>query len=87
MTSVDVFQEADGRWRWKYQDGSVDLKSNRTYSDADSAVRAARMAYPDQFRDPTTRSHRRSGGLLNKLSFLLAIALAVMVWRRRQKQT
>jgi hypothetical protein len=84
VSSVDVYQGPDGRWRWEYQDDEVDLKSNRTYGDADSAMRAARTAYPDQLRQSGARSDR-SGGLLHKLSLLLTIALAVIVWRRRQR--
>ncbi|MEA2505612.1 MAG: hypothetical protein QOH48_230 [Actinomycetota bacterium] len=87
MSSIDVYQESDGRWRWEYRDGEVDLKSNRTYGDADSAVRAARTAYPDQFKDPTARSPRAARGLVHKLSLLMAVLLAVTVWRRRQGAT
>jgi hypothetical protein len=84
MSSVDVFQEADGRWRWQYRDGDVDLKSNRTYGDTDSAMTAARIAYPEQFTDPAARSQRSSRGLIDKLSSLMAIVLVVTVWKRRQ---
>lgn len=84
MSSVDVFQESDGRWRWEYRDGDVDLKSNRTYGDANSAVTAARIAYPEQFTDPTARSQHASRDLIHKLSSLIAIVLVVTVWRRRQ---
>jgi hypothetical protein len=84
MTSVDVYQESDGRWRWAYRDDEVDLRSNRTYGDADSAVRAARTAYPDQFKHPTASSGRASRGLVHNLSLLMTVALAVAVWRRRQ---
>jgi hypothetical protein len=84
MSSVDVFQEGDGRWRWQYRDGEVELKSNRTYGDADSAMTAARMAYPEHFTDRTARSQRASGGFINNLSSLMAIVLVVTVWKRRQ---
>jgi hypothetical protein len=84
VSSVDVYQEADGRWRWEYRDEKVALKSNRTYGDADSAIRAARTAYPEQFNHGSG-SGQASRGLVGKVSFFLTIALAVVVWRRRRR--
>ncbi len=81
MSTVDVFQEPDGRWRWQYRDEHVDLKSNRTYGDRDAAMHAARIAYPDQFEDGSRRSAQGAGGLLIQL---LAIVLVIVVWRRRR---
>ena len=78
--SVHVFQESDGRWRWEYRDDKVGLKSNRTYGDADSARRAAQIAYPDSFRERTSAT---TGGLVNKIAKVLTIVLIIVVWRRR----
>jgi hypothetical protein len=83
MNAIEVFQEADGRWRWEYRDGTVTLKSNRTYGDAGVALHAAQMAYPDSFEDGS-RSLARSEGVVKKLANLLAVALVIVVWRRRR---
>jgi hypothetical protein len=81
MSTVEVFQEPDGRWRWEYRDEHVDLKSNRTYGDRAAAVHAARIAYPDQFADGSRRPGQGTGGFLVQL---LAIVLVIVVWRRRR---
>jgi hypothetical protein len=81
MSTVEVFQEPDGRWRWEYRDEHVDLKSNRTYGDRDAAMHAARIAYPDRFEDGSRRSGQGSGGGLVQV---LAIVLVIVVWRRRR---
>jgi hypothetical protein len=85
MSSVEVFQESDGRWRWSFSDGRVDLKSNRTYEDADSAMRAARMAYPEHFHVHTANKALGSGGLVSKIARLLALVLLIVAWRRSNK--
>jgi hypothetical protein len=82
MSTVEVFQEPDGRWRWEFRDDHVDLKSDRTYGDRDSAMHAARIAYPDHFSDDSTRSAQGAGGLVVQL---LALALVIVVWRRRRR--
>lgn len=81
MSTVEIFQEPDGRWRWEYRDEHVDLKSNRTYGDRDAAMHAARIAYPDRFGDGRRGSAQGSGG---GLAQLLAIVLVIVVWRRRR---
>ena len=84
MSSVEIFQEPDGRWRWSFSNGRVDLKSNRTYEDADSATRAARMAYPEHFHVHAAKAVG-SGGLVSKIARLLALVLLVVAWRRSNK--
>jgi hypothetical protein len=82
MSSVEVFQESDGRWRWEYRDDKLGLKSNRTYGDEASARRAARIAYPEHFRRSST-SGQPSGGFIHKIAVILAVVLTFAVWRRR----
>jgi hypothetical protein len=81
MSTVEVFQEPDGRWRWGYREKHVDLKSNRTYGDRAAAMHAARIAYPDRLGAGSRRSAQGSGGCLVQL---LAIMLVIVVWRRRR---
>jgi hypothetical protein len=81
MSTVEVFEEGDGRWRWEYRDEQVDLKSNRTYGDRNSAMQAARIAYPEHFEDGS-RPAQGAGGFLVQL---LAIILVIVVWKRRQR--
>jgi hypothetical protein len=50
---VDVWQQDDGRWRWRYvgvaevEGEQLELVSNEPESSQDEAVSAARTAYPD----------------------------------------
>jgi hypothetical protein len=81
VSDIEVFQEADGRWRWEYRDDKIDLKSNRTYSSSDSALEAASIAYPDVFSpQPPPRAQK---GFLGAIAKVLTFALVVVVWRRR----
>jgi hypothetical protein len=82
MSTVEVFEEGDGRWRWEYRDEQVDLKSNRTYGDRDSAMQAARIAYPEHFGDGSRRPAQGSGGSIVQL---LAMILVIVVWKRRHR--
>lgn len=82
MSRVEVFQEADGRWRWEYRDDKLGLKSNRTYGDEWTARRAARTAYPDHFRQRSA-SHT-DAGFIRKIAGMLAIVLTIVVWKRRR---
>jgi hypothetical protein len=81
MSRVEVFQESDGRWRWEYRDEKLGLKSNRTYGDEGAARHAARMAYPDHFRQRT--SPHPSSGFIHKIAAMLAIVITIVAWRRR----
>jgi hypothetical protein len=87
VSSVEVFQEADGRWRWSFADDKVELKSNRTYENRDSAIGAARTAYPDHFAVQTVRKPHGSGGLVSKIARVLAIVLLIVAWRRSNKKS
>jgi hypothetical protein len=82
MSTVEVFEERDGRWRWEYRDEDVDLKSNRTYGDRDSAMQAARVAYPEHFGDGSRGPAQGAGGFVVQL---LAIILVIIVWKRRRR--
>ena len=84
---MEVYQEGDGRWRWVFRDGAVDLKSNRTYGDEHSARLAARTAYPGHFHTSAAVSPGDSSGWVGKIAKLLTFALVVTVWRRRRSQS
>ena len=82
MSTVEVFEEGDGRWRWEYREEQVDLKSNRTYGDRDSAMQAARIAYPEHFGDGSQHQAHGAGGFVVQV---LAIILVIVVWKRRRR--
>ncbi len=46
---IHVYQDAPGRWRWRYAMPSQEtvLESNKTFRDADAATASARRAYPE----------------------------------------
>jgi hypothetical protein len=83
VSRVEVYQEADGRWRWQYQDDKLGLKSNRTYGNEGAARRAARTAYPDHFRRRSVAGYT-DRGFIHKIASILAIVLTIVVWRRRR---
>ena len=45
--TVELFQDAGGRWRWLYRTDEVALESNESYESSHEALHAARVAYPD----------------------------------------
>ena len=86
MSDVHTFQETDGRWRWEYRDDKVDLKSNRTYADEPSALRAARTAYPEHFGGSRAAGSGDTRGFVGVIARLLTLVLVITVWRRRRSQ-
>lgn len=87
MSSVDVFEESDGRWRWEYRDDKVSLKSNRTYGARQSALTAARIAYPANFGSGPSGSSSIAGGFIHKIAKLLTLVLVIVVWKRRRSHS
>ena len=94
--AIEVWQERDGFWRWRYRDDDgVDLLSNEGHGSRDGAVHAASLAYPGvpvtEHADPMVaglglgRTVGRAG--VGGLALAAAVALAVPItvrsaWRR-----
>jgi len=72
LPHVEVWQQPDGAWRWRYVaqdgDGRVELPSNEPDSSRDEAVHKASIAYPGlpiEVREPPrgdAEGHGPSGG-------------------------
>jgi hypothetical protein len=90
---IEVWQEPDRRWRWRYLEPSGDgqplaFRSNREYDSREAALRSATTAYPDvavvadQDRAAGAAHHRRG-----RLVALALLALVVLVlWPRRRRR-
>lgn len=75
---VEVWQQGDGSWRWRYVAGDgeerIELPSNEPDSSCDEAVQKASIAYPGvpvEVRDPphgdSQEGHGGSGPLLREV--------------------
>jgi hypothetical protein len=77
---VEVWQQADGLWRWRYHDPAerVDLLSNEGHPSPERAVAAASTAYPDVAiveRHPIPPPRTRLGAAL-RAAAVAVLALA-----------
>jgi hypothetical protein len=87
-TRVEVWQQPDGAWRWRYvtQDGEdrVELPSNEPDSSCDEAVHKASVAYPGvpiEVREPPRgdpeEGHGPSGARRRLPGFVVPALVAV----------
>jgi hypothetical protein len=92
---VEVWQEQDALWRWRYRDDEgVDLLSNEGHLTREDAIHAASVAYPgvrvEVQRSPEGRDRTGppfAAALGKALLFVLLVAAAiplgvVLLWRR-----
>jgi uncharacterized protein YegP (UPF0339 family) len=82
--NVELFQSADGRWRWRYRTDEVALESNESYESVDEAQHAARVAYPDS---PISSQEGNAGTEPESSSAIgwLALLLIIVVLLRARK--
>ena len=83
MRKIEVWQEPDGFWRWRYLDSEdgTDLHSAEVYERREEATRGAALAYPGVTAVILARP-RRARGLMRRLAKLGAI-IAVALWLPR----
>ena len=83
MRKIEVWQEPDGFWRWRYLDSEdgTDLLAAEVYERREEAIRGATLAYPGVATVVLARP-RRPRGLIRKLAKLGAI-VAVALWLPR----
>ncbi len=83
MRKIEVWQEPDGFWRWRYLDSEdgTDLRSAEVYERREEATRGAALAYPGVTTVVLSRP-RPPRGLIRKLATLGAI-IAVALWLPR----
>jgi MYXO-CTERM domain-containing protein len=83
---VELFQSAEGRWRWRYRTGDVALESNESYDSVHEARHAARIAYPRvpvSIREGTAAEDSESSGAIGWLALLLVIVVLLRARRAR----
>jgi len=83
VRKIEVWQEPDGFWRWRYLDSEdgTDLLAAEVYERREEAIRGATLAYPGVATVVLARP-RRPRGLIRKLAKLGAI-VAVALWLPR----
>ena len=92
---VEVWQDDDGQWRWRYRDDKgVDLLGNEGHPTTDEAVHAASVSYPGvrieilptgQTTHPARRGLARTvrsfGFVLLSVVVAVPVAIAMLVRR------
>jgi len=92
---IQVWQEPDRRWRWRYLEPSSDgqpvaFRSNKDYQSREAALHSATTAYPDvlvlEREDQRAGAgHTRRGFTRNRLLLVALVAVVVLVlWPRRR---
>jgi hypothetical protein len=90
---IQVWQEPNQLWRWRYLEPSSDgqplaFRSNKEYESREAALRSATTAYPDVLvleREPAGAGHARRGLTRNRLLLVALVAVVVLVlWPRRR---
>ena len=87
-SAIDLWQEADGRWRWAYKENGLEIMSNHPYATMDAAVEAASIAYPD-VPIAALRRDLSSDDVSTRpsLATLLLMIIAVWRWYRRARSS
>jgi hypothetical protein len=94
---IQVWQEPNRRWRWRYLEPSENgqplaFRSNRDYESRQAALRSATTAYPDVLvleRDDqgAGAGHARRGRARARLLALAVLGLLVLVlWPSRRRR-
>jgi hypothetical protein len=83
---IHLQQGGDGRWRWAYIDGDLELVSNGLYATVEEARAAARLAYPDvALADTAAPAGARPGRRPSPWSLLLGMAALWRAYRRARR--
>ena len=91
---IELWQEPDRRWRWRYlepsQDGQpLSFRSNKEYDSREAALRSATIAYPDVavLQSPAAGTARgRRGRRRRRLLLLAVLVLVILVLRPRRQR-
>ena len=89
---IELWQEPDRRWRWRYLEPSDDglpraFRSNKEYDSREAALSSATTAYPGvavlQPRAAASPARRRRGRLL---ALAVVGAVVLVLWPRRRRR-
>jgi len=94
---IQVWQEPNRLWRWRYLEPSGDgqplaFRSNKDYESREAALRSATTAYPDvlvlEREDQRAGAgHARWSRTRNRLLLVAVVAVVVFVlWPRRRRR-
>lgn len=94
---IQVWQEPNLLWRWRYLEPSQDgqalaFRSNKDYQSREAALHSATTAYPDVLvlvleREAAGAGPARRGRPRGRLLLVAVVAVAVLVlWPRRRRR-
>jgi hypothetical protein len=91
---IEVWQEPNRLWRWRYLEPSQDGRplaflSNKEYGSREAALRSATTAYPDVavLQSPAAGTARgRRGRRRRRLLLLAVLVLVILVLRPRRQR-
>jgi hypothetical protein len=81
---VELFEGAEGRWRWRYRTDDLALESNETYESADEARQAARIAYPGVTISSREAEAPEDSERSNAIGWLALLLVIVVLLRSRK---
>jgi hypothetical protein len=82
--TVELFQVAGGRWRWRYRTDEVALEGNESYESSHEALHAARVAYPDTPISSEERVGAHDQEPSDAISWLAVLLVIVVLLRARK---
>jgi hypothetical protein len=82
---IGIWREDDGRWRWAYADGDLELMSNGLYASEEEARAAAHLAYPDVPLDEAATGVKPVPRRPSRWSLLLSVAALWRSYRRARR--
>ncbi len=89
---IELWQEQDRRWRWRYLEPSgngrpLAFRSNKEYDSREAALRSATTAYPDvTVLQPPAADAARGRRDRRRRRLLVVLVLAVLVLRPRRRR-
>jgi hypothetical protein len=78
--TIQLWEEREGRWRWRYEEGDLEILSNHPYASRQEAQRAAALAYPG-VNVTWTSTERPAAERAERPSFAAFALMVLAVWR------
>jgi hypothetical protein len=76
--TVRLWREAEGHWRWAFEDGDLAIASNHPYATRRAAVEAAGTSYPGV---PIEEAGSAASGEGGRVGLLACVLMTLAIWR------